>query len=225
MTLLLVAEDESALRESLSRGLREAGYDVIPVWTAAEALSLALTSSPDLVLLDRMLPDGEGLDVVQQLRAMGFQKPVLMVTARDTIQDRIGGLDGGADDYLVKPFAFGELLARVRSLLRRVGGPSGTQLKLDDLELDVLQRRATRGGRTVELTQRQTDILQYLMLHPYEPVSREVLAREVWKQDTATWTNVIEVHINQLRKRIERPELPPILQTIRGQGYRLGTQP
>jgi DNA-binding response OmpR family regulator len=219
---VLVVEDQSALQQSLRRGLSEAGYAVIAARTARDALNSALVETPDLILLDRMLPDGDGLDVAQALRRSGFLKPILMVTALDTVHDRITGLDGGADDYLIKPFAFGELLARVRSLLRRSVDQT-TALEVDDLRLDVRQRQATRAGRRVELTQRQTDVLEYLMLHAYQPVSREVLAREVWKQDTATWTNVIEVHINQLRKRIEAPELPPILQTIRGQGYRLGT--
>ena len=222
MTRVLIIEDEKALRQSLVRGLAEEGYDVTEGATAADALHLALADPPDIVLLDRMLPDGDGLDTVRALRDAGRQEPILIITAKDAVTDRITGLDVGADDYLIKPFAFGELLARIRALLRRHRQPPETVLRVADLEFDIQQRVAKRGGVATELTPRQAQVLMYLMQHAYHPVSRESLVQDVWKQETAVWTNVVEVLINQLRRKIERPGLPPILRTIRGQGYCLG---
>jgi DNA-binding response OmpR family regulator len=183
---------------------------------------MASIEQPEVVILDLLLPDGDGLQTLRKLRGDGFQNSVLIVTARDTVEDRITGLDSGADDYLVKPFAFGELLARLRALLRRTSSSAETTMKYAGLEIDLLTRRVTRSGVEIDLTTRQFGVLEYLLRHKNQIVSREMLARDVWKAPTSSWTNVIEVQINQLRKKIERPDWPPLLQTIRGEGYLLG---
>lgn len=222
MAKLLVVEDQPTLLQSIKRGLEEEGHEVVTATTGSECYLMASNEHPEVVVLDLMLPDGNGLQTLRRLRSEGFQNPVLIVTARDSVEDRITGLDTGADDYLIKPFAFGELLARLRALLRRPTTPSETTLKYSGLELDLLSRHVTRNGVKIDLTTRQFEVLEYLLRHKNQIVSREMLARDVWKAPTSTWTNVIEVQINQLRKRIERQDWKPLLQTIRGEGYLLG---
>lgn len=221
MQRILVVEDQPALLDGLGRGLAEEGYEVFRAGTGAEARRFVVGDNPDAVILDLMLPDVGGLSLLRDLRRRGFDRPVLILTARDTVEDRVAGLDAGADDYLVKPFSFDELSARLRALLRRTARLP-TVLRVADLELDLLNRRVARGGRDLSLTGRQFDLLAYLMRHAGEAVTREMIARDVWKEDTATWTNVIQVQINQLRRRIEAPGWPPILHTVRGEGYLLG---
>ena len=172
-----------------------------------------------------MLPDGNGLDWLSELRAANNRTPVLILTAKDSVQDRVAGLDSGADDYLVKPFALDELLARVRALLRRVANPSLALLTFADISVDLLSRTAMRASQPLELQNRQLELLVYLMRNANKVVTREMIARDVWKEPTATWTNVIEVHINQLRKKLEGPGRPTILRTVRGEGYQLGESP
>ena len=225
MARLLVVEDEAMLLHSLTRGLEEEGHHVTTATTGKEGLQLARSEVVDAVVLDLMLSDGDGLHVISSLREQGFTKPILIVTARDGVDDRIVGLDTGGDDYLVKPFVFNELLARLRALLRRDVAGREPILRFADLELNSLTRAVLRNGIPVELTQRQFQLLEYLMRHVNQTVTRDMIARDVWKETTSTWTNVIEVHINQLRKRIERPEAPLLLHTIRGQGYLLGERP
>jgi two-component system copper resistance phosphate regulon response regulator CusR len=225
MARLLVVEDQNALRNSLQKGLEEEGHMVYTAMSGVEAYALASKEPLDAILLDLLLPDGDGLQTLRQLRHDGFAKPILIVTARDALQDRILGLDSGADDYLVKPFAFTELVARLRALLRRSSGGTETLLKFDDLEINLLSRTVKRAGEEIDLTQRQYLLLEYLLRNKQQVVSREMIAREVWKASTATWTNVIEVLINQLRKKLERPELKPLLHTVRGVGYVLGDRP
>ncbi len=174
------------------------------------------------MVLDLLLPDGDGIQTLQRLRAECFTKPVLILTACDAIEDRIRGLDSGADDYLAKPFAFGELVARLKALLRRVESSSVAVLKVNDLVIDVLMRRVKRAGKDIDLSTRQFEVLEYLARHQGQVVSRQMLAEDVWRAATATWTNVIEVQINQLRKKIERPECRQLLHTVRGEGYVLG---
>jgi DNA-binding response OmpR family regulator len=222
MAKLLVVEDQHTLLQSMQRGLEAEGHQVFVATTGSEGYRVASTEQPEVIILDLLLPDGDGLQTLRRLRQDGFQNSVLIVTARDTVEDRITGLDTGADDYLIKPFAFGELLARLRALLRRTGSSTETTLKFADLEMDLLARQVTRNGVGVELTTRQFGVLEYLLRHKNQIVSREMLARDVWKAPTSSWTNVIEVQINQLRKKIERPDWPPLLQTIRGEGYLLG---
>ncbi len=221
---ILVIEDQKNLLRSITRTLRESGFET----DAAESIATAnqlMSARVDLVVLDLMLPDGSGLDWLSSLRASGDNTPVLILTARDTIEDRVSGLDGGADDYLVKPFALDELLARIRALLRRDAQSNRTVLTLGDLIVDLTSRTAQRGNKPILLQNRQLELLAYLMSHANQVVTREMIARDVWKESTATWTNVIEVQINQLRKKLEQPGQPIILHTVRGQGYLLGDAP
>ncbi|MCA9036561.1 MAG: response regulator transcription factor [Planctomycetaceae bacterium] len=225
MARLLVVEDQAALLQSLRRGLEEEGHAVFTAMGGTEAYMIATREPLDAVILDLALPDGDGLSTMRRLRDEGFVKPIIIVTARDSVQDRIIGLDSGADDYLVKPFSFDELLARLRALLRRNFTDNETVLRYDNLEIDLLARTVKRDGEVITLTQRQFDLLEYLMHRCSQVVSREMIARDVWKAATATWTNVIDVQINQLRKRIERPHWKTVLHTVRGEGYRLGDSP
>ncbi len=222
MSRVLVIEDHRTLGASLEQGLREEGHEVRLVTGVGEALRVAAVEPLDAIILDLHLPDGDGLGFLREIRRSGLAVPVLIASARDTVEDRILGLDSGADDYLVKPFAFGELVARLRSLLRRGAVGSCAVLRHGDLQIDLLTRKVTRGGEELALTRRLFELLEYLLRHRNEVVSREMLARDVWKASTATWTNVIEVQIRELRKKIERPEWPRLLHTIRKEGYLLG---
>jgi DNA-binding response OmpR family regulator len=222
MTRVLIVEDQPALLQNLERGMTEEGYDVIPVMSMAQARE-ALAQQPDLIVLDLMLPDGSGIDLLRQFRGQGIWQPILVLTARDSVDDRVQGLDAGADDYLVKPFSFNELLARLRALLRRRSLEQQAVLCVEGVEVDLLRRQAFRDSRPLELSNRQFELLTYLMQNAHSVVTREMIARDVWKEPTATWTNVIEVHVAQLRRKIERPDLPTILHTVRGQGYQLGS--
>lgn len=224
MTRVLVVEDQKSLLRNLVRGLQEEGYEVASAASIGDALS-SLAAQPDVMVLDLMLPDGSGLDLLRRLRGEGFRKPILVLTAKDSIEDRVQGLDAGADDYLVKPFSFNELLARLRALLRRGSLEPLAILKVEDLEIDLLKRTATRSKEPIELSNRQFELLVYLMENAQTVVTREMIARDVWKESTATWTNVIEVHIAQIRRKIERSDWPTILHTVRGQGYLLGKLP
>ncbi len=222
MTRVLVIEDQRPLLRNLERGLIEEGYEVISAASIAEA-SESVAKQPDLIVLDLMLPDGSGIDLLRHFRGQGIWQPVLILTARDSVDDRVQGLDAGADDYLVKPFSFNELLARLRALLRRRSLEQQSVLYVEGLEIDLLRRVALREGRPLELSNRQFELLTYLMQNAHAVVTREMIARDVWKEPTATWTNVIEVHVAQLRRKIERPGSPTLLHTVRGQGYQLGT--
>lgn len=224
MHQILVVEDQKNLQRSLLQSLQEAGWSC----KAAGSLSLATQSldpSIDLIVLDIMLPDGSGLDWLAQLRASDNRTPVLILTARDAIEDRVAGLDTGADDYLIKPFSLQELIARVRALLRRDERTNTMLLRYSNLTVDLVSRTVTRGNEMLMLQNRQFELLAYLMQHVNSIVTREMIAREVWKESTATWTNVIEVQINQLRKKLEQSGRPAILHTVRGQGYLLGENP
>lgn len=225
MARLLVVEDQTALRLSLQKGLEEEGHTVFTALSGDQAFIIAMREPLDAVMLDLMLPDGDGISTMKKLRAEGFVKPILIVTARDSLEDRIIGLDSGADDYLIKPFAFAELLARLRALLRRNFVTGDTVLRHDNLELDLLGRTVKRDGEEIALTRRQFDLLEYLLQRRNHVVSRELIARDVWKASTATWTNVIDVQMNQLRKKIERDNWTPIVHTVRGEGYQLGDPP
>ena len=222
MARLLIVEDQTTLRQSLQRGLTGEGYEVLTAKSGSEGYLLATREQPDVVILDLLLPDGNGLETLEKLRKQGFDKPVLILTALDAIDERIRGLDTGADDYLVKPFAFGELVARLRALMRRNSQPSAATLTVADLEMNLLTRKVVRAGVEIDLTVRQFSVLEYLIRHQNQIVSREMLARDVWKSPTASWTNVIEVKINQIRKKIERRDWKPLLHTIRKEGYMIG---
>ena len=221
MPHVLIVEDQKRLLGSLRRGLEEEGYAVATAATGEEGYYLATTQSIDALVLDLMLPGRPGLQVLTDLRAHGFTKPVLILTARDSVEDRVKGLDCGADDYLVKPFAFAELLARLRALLRRNVGERETVLRADNLEMDLVARRVVRDGIQIELTNREFELLEFLLRHKNTSVTRDMLGREVWKEPDGMWTNVIEVCINSLRKRVEQPGQRQLIHTVRGVGYAL----
>lgn len=225
MSCVLVVEDEVRLLRNLKWGLEEEGYDVLTAADGDIGHQLATTQSVDVVLLDVMLPGRDGFDVLRSLRAGGVRTPVLMLTARDGVEDRIRGLDGGADDYLVKPFAFAELLARLRVLLRREPVEPTMILRAADLELNLVARRVSRGGEELDLSRREFDLLEYLLRNRNATVTREQIARNVWKDANVTLTNVIDVYINHLRRKIERPTLRRLIRTVRGVGYRLQDDP
>ncbi|MFO1003360.1 MAG: response regulator transcription factor [Planctomycetaceae bacterium] len=224
MSRVLVVEDQPNLLRSIVSATTEAGFVVVGASTLSDAAE-HFRDPPDLVILDIMLPDGSGLEWLKRLRDAANDVPILLLTARDSIEDRVRGLDGGADDYLVKPFSIDELLARMRALLRRARSEGQNEprvLQVHDIQIDLLSRTVVRNGRSIELQPRQFELLAFLMQNANQIVSREMIAASVWKQPDATWTNVIEVHINHLRKKLELPGTTPILQTVRGQGYRLG---
>jgi two-component system, OmpR family, copper resistance phosphate regulon response regulator CusR len=217
---ILVVEDEAKVAQALREGLERAKYEVVVASTGEEGFFLVNAEEFDLVILDLMLPGRDGLQVLSTLRKRGMQTPVLILTARDAVEDRVLGLDKGADDYLVKPFAFPELLARVRALLRRGRSEQGVPLRLADLEMDVTSRKARRSGRYLELTAREFELLEYLLRHREQIVSREMLARDVWKETRATpIDNVIDVHINRLRRKVDEPFDPKLIHTVRGVGF------
>ncbi len=221
MARILVVEDERKLAASLKRGLEEEGFEATTSATGEEGYYLATTSLPDAVVLDVMLPGRDGFQILRDLRAQGFSKPVLMLTSRDAVEDRVAGLNGGADDYLVKPFAFAELVARLRALLRRNLGDRELVLRADDLEVDLVGRRVVRDGVEVEVSNREFELLSFLLRHKNATVTRDMLARDVWKEPDGLMTNVIEVCVNALRKKIERPGHRQLLHTVRGVGYSL----
>lgn len=209
----------------MRRGFESESHTVHCAATAAEGFRLALIGQPDLIILDLQLPDEDGMSLLHRLREAGMKAPVLIATARDAVKHRIEGLDVGADDYIVKPIHFGELSARVRALLRRSQPSKDSTLAFDGLVVDLMERSAMRSGRSLELTPREFEVLAYLLRHKNQLVSRDMLAREVWRSETATWTNVIEVQVNHLRKKIERPGQATLLHTVRGEGYVLGDRP
>lgn len=218
---VLVVEDDAKVAASVAKGLGEAGYAAIVAGTGEQALKQLADVRFDLVLLDLGLPGRDGLSILQEMRQRKDQTPVLVITARDALTDRVRGLDAGADDYLVKPFAFSELLARVRALLRRREGTETTRLRVGDLDLDLVNRMVSRGGSAITLTSREFDLLAYLARSAGQPVSREMLARDVWKETSRVTPldNVIDVHISHLRDKIDRDHERKLLHTLRGVGF------
>lgn len=220
---ILVIEDEAKVAEALREVLEAEHYEVTVARTGEEGFYEASAQAFDLIVLDLMLPGRDGLDVLRTLRQQDVQTPVLILTAKDTIEDRVVGLDSGADDYLVKPFAFPELLARVRALVRR-GRPDETlRLKCGDLEVDLTAHTATRQGEALDLTPREFELLEYLLRHQGHVVSREMLARDVWEQaERATpIDNVIDVQMTRLRRKVDDPYDEALIQTVRGVGFML----
>ena len=217
---VLVVEDEPNLLRSISASLIQEGLNVLSANTLAMA-TVAAEQRPALIVLDRMLPDGEGIEWLRVQRRMGNNSYVLVLTARDAVEDRIDGLDSGADDYLVKPFALEEFLARVHALRRRENRAVVTQLQVEDIRADLVSRVVFRGDQQLELPQRQFELLVCLMRQAPKVVPRQMIAEEVWKEESATWTNVIEVQVNLLRKKLHIEGTERILQTVRGVGYKL----
>jgi DNA-binding response OmpR family regulator len=221
---ILIIEDEKKVAKALREGLEAEHYEVCAAATGEEGFFLASQGSFDLVLLDLMLPQRDGIDVLATLRKRGIQTPVFVLTAKDAVEDRVLGLDQGADDYLIKPFAFPELLARIRALLRRGRMDQILKLQREDLEMDLVTRKVSRGTRSFDLTAKEFDILEYLLRHWDCVVSREMLSRDVWHV-TARATpldNVIDVTIARLRRKIDDPFDKKLLHTVRGVGFVLG---
>jgi DNA-binding response OmpR family regulator len=220
---ILIVEDEQKLANALREGLEAEHYDVTIAATGEDGFFLASQLSYDLLLLDLMLPRRDGIDVLATLRKCGNQTPVLVLTAKDAIEDRVMGLDQGADDYLTKPFAFSELLARIRALLRRGRMDQTLKLQHEDLEMDLVTHKVSRGAHSLDLTAKEFDLLEYLLRHSGRVVSREMLARDVWRA-TARATpldNVIDVTVARLRRKIDEPCEKKLLHTVRGVGYLL----
>lgn len=220
---VLVVEDESRIAAYVKRGLEENGYAVDLAVTGKEALDWVAVAPYDLVVLDILLPEMNGLDVCRELRDKGNQTPVLMLTARGSVDDRVQGLDAGADDYLVKPFALKELLARLRALIRRADAQAARKIMLteEDLELDTLTHRVKRAGRSIELTAKEYGILEFMLREKGRVVTRTMIADHVWNYDTFNQSNVVDVYIRNLRRKIDDGHAVKFIHTIRGAGYRL----
>jgi DNA-binding response OmpR family regulator len=222
---ILIVEDESKLAGALKRGLENESYAVDLAADGEEGLGLAELESYDLLLLDLMLPKLDGVDLCRRLRARGQQIPILMLTARDAIEHRVAGLDSGADDYLVKPFAFPELLARVRALVRRTGPSKDPVLRVADLEIDTVARQVRRAGRPIALTSKEYAILEYFARNPNRVLSRLQIAEHVWDYDFVAMSNVVDVYVRYLRRKLGDDREPQLLWTIRGAGYQLKVPP
>jgi len=221
---VLVVEDERRIADFISRGLSEQGYAVDVAYDGDEALHWPDVAEFDVVILDVMLPARDGIEVCRTLRERGLRTPILMLTARDAVEDRVRGLDSGADDYLVKPFAFAELLARLRALTRREPVALGTVLRVGDLTVDTTTREASRQRMSLELTSKEYALLEHLMRHPNQVLTRTMIAEHVWNYDFDNATNVIDVHIRNLRRKIDDPFPTKLIQTVRGAGYRISAR-
>ena len=220
---ILVVEDEQKVANALREGLQGEHYDVIVERTGEGAFFRMTTEQFDAILLDLTLPGRDGIEILKAMRDRGMKTPVLVLTARDTVQDRIIGLDSGADDYLIKPFAFAELLARIRALVRRGRVTETPRLAVGDLEVELITRKVTRAGEPIDLTVREFELLEYLLRHQGQVVSRELLARDVWKETARTTPldNVIDVHIARLRRKVDSEESAKLIHTVRGVGFML----
>ncbi len=216
---ILIIEDEKKLASFIRRGLKEKNYAVDAAYDGNEGFFLADSNPYDLIILDIMLPQKDGISICQELRKNKNETPILMLTARDEVEDKIDGLDAGADDYLTKPFAFGELLARVRALIRRKQSVKTTKIKVADLELNQLTHKVTRAGKSIELTSTEYSLLEYLMLNANQVVTRTMISEHVWNDDFDSFSNVINVYINYLRQKIDSDFEEKLIHSIRGTGY------
>ncbi|EIZ80313.1 two component transcriptional regulator [Novosphingobium sp. Rr 2-17] len=225
---ILLIEDDVATAEFVAKGLDEEGFTVDRAHNGRDGLFLATDGSYHCIVLDRMLPGLDGMAVLAALRGAGVETPVIILSALGSPEDRIKGLTGGADDYLVKPFTFAELLARIRLLVRRgtaAAPPQQTVLRCEDLEVDLLARRVRRGARTIDLQPREFRLLEFLLQHIDQVVTRTMLLEGVWEYHFDPGTNVIDVHVSRLRKKVDEGADKPLLHTVRGIGYRIGAQP
>ena len=220
----LLVEDETQIADFIARGLSEQGYAVDVARDGEEAISWTDVVSFDVIILDVMLPKRDGIEVCRTLRDQGLSTPVLMLTARDAVEDRVRGLDSGADDYLVKPFAFSELLARLRALMRRESSVVGSVIEVGDLRLDTATWEVSRQDMPVELTTRERRLLEYMMRHPNQVLTRTMIAEHVWNYEFDNATNVIDVHIRNLRRKIDDGFPTRLIQTVRGAGYRISSR-
>ncbi|MFN0020274.1 MAG: response regulator transcription factor [Pirellulaceae bacterium] len=216
---LLVVEDDQVLGKAIQRGLTDAGHHCEWVRNGQRGLSEAQTQRFDAIVLDLLLPDLSGMEIMKNIRGQGIRTPVLMLTALSSIEDRVGGLKAGADDYLVKPFAFPELIARLEAIIRRTGDRPSTLLKVGPLSLDLTNRHVSRGNAELSLTPTEFSLLEFLMRYAGQVVTRKMLCEHLWESDWEGVTNVVEVHINRLRGKIDRGFDEPLIQTVRGRGY------
>jgi DNA-binding response OmpR family regulator len=221
---ILVVEDEPGIALFIRQGLSEAGYAVDVAGDGEEGLDYALAAEYDAIVLDILLPRMDGLDLLRELRDRGMMTPVLLLTARDAVEDRVQGLDAGADDYLVKPFAFSELLARIRALLRRPPLQTEAVLRVGDLEMDIARHEVRRSQRVIELSPREFALLEYLIRHPTQVLSRTQIIEHVWNFDFSYESNVVDVYIGYLRRKLNRSSDTPLIHTVRGVGYRLSAE-
>jgi heavy metal response regulator len=220
---ILIIEDEKHIADFIRQGLKEEGYAVDVAYDGEKGYFLAGTETYDVIVLDLMIPKIDGMTVCRNLRREGNNVPVIMLTAKHSVEDKVGGLESGANDYLTKPFAFKELLARIRVLSRHGAAPAATMLRVGDLTLDVLKHKVTRGGKEISLTTKEFFLLEYLLQHANEVVTRTAISEHVWDINFDTTTNVIDVHINALRKKVDSSDEEPLIQTIRGRGYTIRT--
>lgn len=216
---ILVVEDEKKVSSFIKRGLEEEKYEVDTAGDGEEGMKMALGKPYDLIVLDWMLPKKDGLTMVKELREKKTMTPVLMLTAKDSLEDIIAGLDSGSDDYLTKPFAFAELLARVRALLRRSEMDKGAELRFADLRLDPVTHKVWRKDKEIDLTAKEYGLLEYFMRNPNQVLTRTMIADHVWDYTFDTFTNIIDVYVNYLRKKIDRDEEKKLIHTVRGVGY------
>lgn len=217
---ILVVEDEKKIADFIKRGLKEEGYAVDISSDGENGLFLAKTNDYDLILLDLMLPKLDGITLCKRLREAKMLAPIIMLTAKDAVRDKVTGLDAGADDYLTKPFAFEELLARIRAILRKKGvAEKAAKLEVGDLSLDLQTHKVARGGKEIELTSKEYALLEYLMRNAGKVVTRTMISEHVWDIDFDTFTNVIDVYINYLRNKIDSGAKKKMIQTVRGRGY------
>lgn len=221
MNRLLVVEDNKSILRNLKRGLSEVGFEVVTADSAEAAYECATSQSFDGMVLDLMLPDRNGLDLLRDLRNRGFDTPVLILSARTTVDDRVRGLNGGADDYLIKPFAFEELVARVQAQINRTVPGRQAVLRAGNLEMIVSAHRVVRGGQEIELSKLEFGLLEYLLRNKNRELTRTEIARDVWKEPQGVGTNVIDVYINALRNKLLESQYEPLIHTIRGVGYSL----
>lgn len=217
-------EDDRQLRSSVTRGLREAGYTVDQAGTGAQAIALVGAHAYDAIILDVLIPAPDGREVCRVIRAAGNRAPILMLTALDAVEERIAGLDAGADDYLTKPFDFGELLARIRALIRRNAEPAHPRLAVGDLVIDTARREVRRGGREIVLTAREYAFLVYMVQNADRVVDRAELMKEVWDDSSNTYSNIIDVYASRLRRKVDDGEGAPLFTTVRGAGFMLSTR-
>ncbi|MDX8410332.1 MAG: response regulator transcription factor [Mariprofundaceae bacterium] len=221
---ILVVEDEERVAQFIQKGLREEGHAVDVAHDGEQGAYLGAVNEYDLILLDLMLPKKDGITICRELRDHGISTPIMMLTARDTVEDKVQGLDAGADDYLPKPFSFDELLARVRALLRRRSEAKTPVLKIADLELDPISRRATRSGTPIRLTTKEYALLEYMMRNPRRVLSRTLVGEHVWDMNFDPESNVIDVYVSHLRSKIDKNFDAKLIHTIRGQGYLLSDE-
>jgi heavy metal response regulator len=218
---ILIVEDEAKVASFIKRGLEEEKYTVSVASDGEEGLKMALDNPYELIILDVMLPKMDGLSVAKELRAKGKQFPILMLTAKDSVEDIVAGLDSGSDDYLTKPFAFAELLARVRALIRRGEMDRGAEIVFSDLRIDPVGHKVWRGDREIDLTAKEYGLLEYFMRNPNQVLTRTMIAEHVWDYSFDSFTNIIDVYVNYLRKKIDRDAQKKLIHTVRGVGYML----